>query len=77
MPPPERLVTCSPRERGVEYGDRDQEHAEAGGEHQHHVEAVDAQPGNQQPPGAAHTAQQLKYVNSSKGTRLGVQQCQA
>ena len=78
MPSPERLVTRSPRERGVEDGDRDQEHPEAGGEHQHHVEAVHAQPGHQQPPSATHTAQQLKYVNSLKGgTRLGIQQCQA
>ena len=50
-----------PRERGVEDGDRDQEHPEAGGDHQHHVEAVDTQPGHQKPPGAAHAAEQLKW----------------
>ena len=61
---PERLVGGCPRERGVEDGDWDQEHPEASGEQQRHVEAVDAEPGHQQPPSAAHTPEQLKSVKN-------------
>ena len=60
MTAPECLVGGCPRERIVEDGDRDQEHPEAGGQQQRHVEAVHAEPGHQQPPSAAHTPEQLK-----------------